>query len=119
MQKGTVTKDITKAVKEAKQGVPFKKDKTAIVHVGIGKVHLPLSLLHQRFLSFFRYIDYWNAPPDAFSVKHYLQVSFQDEALCENVGAFVHELLRQKPAGLKKSKQLLIISLLICLVKVQ
>lgn len=39
MQKGTVTKDITKAVKEAKQGVPFKKDKTAIVHVGIGKVH--------------------------------------------------------------------------------
>ncbi|XP_016454220.1 uncharacterized protein LOC107778475 [Nicotiana tabacum] len=68
-KKGTVTKDITKAVKEAKQGVPFKKDKTAIVHVGIGKV------------------------------------SFQDEALCENVGAFVHELLRQKPAGLKKSSK--------------
>lgn len=68
-KKGTVTKDITKAVKEAKRGVPFKKDKTAIVHVGIGKV------------------------------------SFQEEALCENIGAFVHELLRQKPAGLKKSSK--------------
>lgn len=68
-KKGTVTKDIAKAVKEAKRGVPFKKDKTAIVHVGIGKV------------------------------------SFQEEALCENIGAFVHELLRQKPAGLKKSSK--------------
>ncbi|KAK4364046.1 hypothetical protein RND71_015404 [Anisodus tanguticus] len=68
-KKGTVTKDITKAVKEAKRGVPFKKDKTAIVHVGIGKV------------------------------------SFQEDALCENIGAFVHELLRQKPAGLKKSSK--------------
>ncbi|KAM3287163.1 50S ribosomal protein L1 isoform X1 [Capsicum chacoense] len=68
-KKGTVTKDISKAVKEAKRGVPFKKDKTAIVHVGIGKV------------------------------------SFQEDALCENIGAFVHELLRQKPAGLKKSSK--------------
>ncbi|XP_060201311.1 uncharacterized protein LOC132629910 [Lycium barbarum] len=68
-KKGTVTKDITKAVKDAKRGVPFKKDKTAIVHVGIGKV------------------------------------SFQEDALCENIGAFVHELLRQKPAGLKKSSK--------------
>lgn len=68
-KKGTVTKDIAKAVEEAKRGVPFKKDKTAIVHVGIGKV------------------------------------SFQEEALCENIGAFVHELLRQKPAGLKKSSK--------------
>lgn len=68
-KKGTVTKDIAKAVEEAKRSVPFKKDKTAIVHVGIGKV------------------------------------SFQEEALCENIGAFVHELLRQKPAGLKKSSK--------------
>ncbi|XP_019251710.1 PREDICTED: uncharacterized protein LOC109230754 isoform X1 [Nicotiana attenuata] len=65
-KKGTITKDITKAVKEAKRGVPFKKVKTAIVHVGIGKV------------------------------------SFQDEALCENVGSFVHDFLRQKPAGQNK-----------------
>ncbi|XP_016459277.1 uncharacterized protein LOC107782853 isoform X2 [Nicotiana tabacum] len=65
-KKGTVTKDITKAVKEAKRGVPFKKIKAAIVYVGIGKV------------------------------------SFQDEALCENVGSFVHVFLRQKPGGLKK-----------------
>ncbi|XP_019251711.1 PREDICTED: uncharacterized protein LOC109230754 isoform X2 [Nicotiana attenuata] len=66
VKKGTITKDITKAVKEAKRGVPFKKVKTAIVHVGIGKV------------------------------------SFQDEALCENVGSFVHDFLRQKPAGQNK-----------------
>lgn len=49
MQKGTVTKDIAKAVEEAKRGVPFKKDKTAIVHVGIGKVH-HLPLYHAEIL---------------------------------------------------------------------
>lgn len=32
------------------------------------------------------------------------QVSFSEEALCENVGAFVNALLVAKPAGLKKSK---------------
>lgn len=34
------------------------------------------------------------------------QVSFTEEALCENVGAFVNALLLAKPAGLKKSKLL-------------
>lgn len=41
MQKGTVTNDISKTVKDAKaQSIVFKKDKTAIVHVGLGKVRL-------------------------------------------------------------------------------
>ncbi|CAA2971641.1 50S ribosomal protein L1 [Olea europaea subsp. europaea] len=69
-KKGTVTNDISKTVKDAKaQSVIFKKDKTAIVHVGLGKV------------------------------------SFSEEALRENVGAFVNALLLAKPAGLKKSSK--------------
>ena len=32
------------------------------------------------------------------------QVSFAEEALQENIGAFVNALLLAKPAGLKKSK---------------
>ncbi|CAI9784381.1 unnamed protein product [Fraxinus pennsylvanica] len=69
-KKGTVTNGITKTVKDAKaQSIVFKKDKTAIVHVGIGKV------------------------------------SYSEEALRENVGAFVNALLLAKPAGLKKSSK--------------
>lgn len=66
---GSVTTDISRAVKEAKQKTEFKKDKSAIVHVGLGKVGLT------------------------------------DEALCENVGAFMNALLLAKPAGLKKSSK--------------
>ncbi|KAI3726565.1 hypothetical protein L1987_66363 [Smallanthus sonchifolius] len=66
---GSVTTDISRAVKEAKKNITFKKDKSAIVHVGLGKV------------------------------------SFSEEALCENVGAFVNALLLAKPAGLKKSSK--------------
>lgn len=66
---GSVTTDISRAVKEAKKNIKFKKDKSAIVHVGLGKV------------------------------------SFTEEALCENVGAFVNALLLAKPAGLKKSSK--------------
>ncbi|CAA2983694.1 50S ribosomal L1 [Olea europaea subsp. europaea] len=69
-KKGTVTNDISKTVKDAKaQSIVFKKDKTAIVHVGLGKV------------------------------------SYSEEALRENVGAFVNALLLAKPAGLKKSSK--------------
>ncbi|KAI3465848.1 hypothetical protein Pfo_022511 [Paulownia fortunei] len=69
-KKGTLTNDILRTVKEAKeQSVLFKKDKTAIVHVGVGKV------------------------------------SFPEDALRENVGAFVNALLLAKPAGLKKSSK--------------
>nr|XP_043615353.1 50S ribosomal protein L1 [Erigeron canadensis] len=66
---GSVTTEISKAVKEAKKNIKFKKDKSAIVHVGLGKV------------------------------------SFTEEALCENVGAFVNALLLAKPPGLKKSSK--------------
>ncbi|XP_071728163.1 uncharacterized protein [Rutidosis leptorrhynchoides] len=66
---GSVTTDISTAVKESKKNIKFKKDKSAIVHVGLGKV------------------------------------SFTEEALCENVGAFVNALLLAKPAGLKKSSK--------------
>ncbi|KAL7143665.1 hypothetical protein ABFS83_08G207200 [Erythranthe nasuta] len=69
-KKGTMTNDILRTVKEAKEkGVLFKKDKTAIVHVGLGKL------------------------------------SFPEDALKENVGAFVNALLLAKPAGLKKSSK--------------
>ncbi|KAG8364757.1 hypothetical protein BUALT_Bualt18G0032000 [Buddleja alternifolia] len=69
-KKGTLTNDISRTVKEAKeQSVLFKKDKTAIVHVGLGKL------------------------------------SFPEDALRENVGAFVNALLLAKPAGLKKSSK--------------
>ncbi|KAK6142311.1 hypothetical protein DH2020_022659 [Rehmannia glutinosa] len=69
VQKGTLTNDISRKVKEAKEpSVHFKKDKTAIVHVGLGKI------------------------------------SFPEDALRDNVGAFVNALLLEKPAGLKKSK---------------
>ncbi|KZV46398.1 hypothetical protein F511_23239 [Dorcoceras hygrometricum] len=68
-KKGTVTNDISRAVKEAKeQSILFKKDKTAIVHVGLGKL------------------------------------SFTEDALRANIGAFVNALLLAKPPGLKKSK---------------
>ncbi|KAL6975937.1 hypothetical protein U1Q18_024732, partial [Sarracenia purpurea var. burkii] len=67
---GTVTDDVSRAVKEAKRIVKFnKKDKAAVVHAGIGKV------------------------------------SFSEEALRENIGAFVNSLLLAKPAGLKKSSK--------------
>ncbi|XP_073156553.1 uncharacterized protein [Henckelia pumila] len=64
-KKGTVTNDISRAVKEAKeQSILFKKDKTAIVHL-----------------------------------------SFTEDALRANIGAFVNALLLAKPAGLKKSSK--------------
>ncbi|GER29097.1 50S ribosomal protein L1 [Striga asiatica] len=69
-KKGTLTNDITRTVKEAKvPSIRFKKDKTAIVHVGLGKL------------------------------------SFTEDALRDNIGAFVNALLLAKPAGLKKSSK--------------
>ncbi|KAK3004240.1 LOW QUALITY PROTEIN: hypothetical protein RJ639_018163 [Escallonia herrerae] len=66
---GTVTNDLSWAVREAKGKVIFKKDQTAIVHIWLGKVTLP------------------------------------EEALRDNVGAFVNALLLAKPPGLKKSSK--------------
>ncbi len=47
---GTVTFDITKAVKEAKAGrVEFRADRYGILHVGIGKVSFELDKLAENF----------------------------------------------------------------------
>ncbi|XP_022774672.1 uncharacterized protein LOC111316791 isoform X2 [Durio zibethinus] len=52
-KQGTVTKDVTKAVKDAKQGhVKFRMDKTSIVHVGLGKVSLSEEFLRDNVGAF-------------------------------------------------------------------
>ena len=63
---GTVTPDVTGAVKAAKAGtVEFRAEKAGIVHAGVGKV------------------------------------SFNDQALSENIIAFVGAIIRAKPSGAK------------------
>ena len=63
---GTVTPDVTGAVKAAKAGtVEFRAEKAGIVHAGVGKV------------------------------------SFNDQALSENIIAFVSAIIRAKPSGAK------------------
>jgi large subunit ribosomal protein L1 len=63
---GTVTPDVTTAVKAAKAGqVEFRAEKAGIVHAGIGKA------------------------------------SFSEQALAENVKAFVGAISRAKPTGAK------------------
>jgi large subunit ribosomal protein L1 len=63
---GTVTADVTAAVKAAKGGqVEFRAEKAGLIHAGIGKA------------------------------------SFSEEALAENVRAFVGAISRAKPAGAK------------------
>jgi large subunit ribosomal protein L1 len=63
---GTVTFDVTKAVKELKAGkIEFRVDKGANVHVPIGKA------------------------------------SFQEDALLQNLRAFLAEIIRAKPAAAK------------------
>ncbi|GFP78757.1 50S ribosomal protein l1 [Phtheirospermum japonicum] len=48
-KKGTLTNDISRVVKEAKvPSVRFKKDKTAIVHVGLGKLSFPDEALREN-----------------------------------------------------------------------
>ncbi|MPZ23926.1 MAG: 50S ribosomal protein L1 [Dehalococcoidia bacterium] len=65
---GTVVEvqDIAKAVRDARQGrVEFRLDKTALVHVPIGKV------------------------------------SFEDDALIENMATLINEIVQAKPTGTK------------------
>lgn len=51
--RGSVTVDIAKAVGEAKRGrVEFKMDKTAIVHVGLGKVSFSEKVLRENIGAF-------------------------------------------------------------------
>lgn len=50
---GTVTMDIARAVKEVKAGkIEFRVDKTAIVHVPLGKVSFPQEKLLENFQAF-------------------------------------------------------------------
>ncbi|GAV61037.1 Ribosomal_L1 domain-containing protein [Cephalotus follicularis] len=50
---GTVTSDFSRAVKEAqKNQVKFRMDKSAIVHVGLGKVSLPDAALRENISAF-------------------------------------------------------------------
>ena len=63
---GTVTQDVTEAVKAAKGGqVEFRAEEAGIVHAGVGKA------------------------------------SFTDDALIDNVRAFVGAITRNKPSGVK------------------
>jgi large subunit ribosomal protein L1 len=63
---GTVTQDVTEAVKAAKGGqVEFRAEKAGIVHAGVGKA------------------------------------SFTDDALIDNVRAFVGAITRNRPSGVK------------------
>lgn len=63
---GTVTPDVTTAVKTAKAGqIEFRVEKAGIVHGGVGKA------------------------------------SFADDALSENIRAFVEALVKAKPSGAK------------------
>ncbi|MCL5883900.1 MAG: 50S ribosomal protein L1 [Deltaproteobacteria bacterium] len=51
---GTVTFDVTKAVRDLKGGkVEFKVDKTGTLHAGIGRVSFGTEKIRENFLSFF------------------------------------------------------------------
>ena len=65
---GTVTNDISKAIKDAKEGqIQFKNDKAGIIHAAIGKV------------------------------------GFEKSKLIENIKAFIKEIIKNKPDGIKGS----------------
>ena len=61
---GTVTQDISKAVKDAKSGqVQYKNDKSGIVHAGIGKLNFNDDDLLENLKAFFSSIN--KSKPDA------------------------------------------------------
>lgn len=104
-----MTNDVSGAVKAAKSGrVDFKIDKTAIVHVGLGKVwrstliQIALATLQRYWLA--EHLQTYPFTVSPYYFICFLQVNFSEESLRENVGAFVHALLLAKPVGLKKSK---------------
>lgn len=117
MQNGTVTNDIGRAVKEAvSQTVLFQKDKTAIVHVPLGKVwvfnisspfvFLLIFFVKKLFMCLVLLFPYTRCMIYILFQCNYslLQVNYSEEALRENIGAFMNALLLAKPAGLKKSE---------------
>ncbi len=66
---GTVTKDVSKAVKTAKAGaVQFKTEKKGIIQAGIGKVSFPKELLLENVRSFM--LAVMDAKPEGFKGKY-------------------------------------------------
>lgn len=46
-----MTTDLSRVVREAKQNVNFRKDKSAIVHVGLGKVQVFLEICSETMIN--------------------------------------------------------------------
>ena len=54
---GTVTNDVSKAIKDAKKGqVQFKNDKSGIIHAGVGKLSFDKEKLRDNIKTFFEAI---------------------------------------------------------------
>ena len=62
---GTVTKDISKAVKDAKSGqVKYKNDKSGIVHAGVGKLSFSEEDIMENLKTF--YFSITKSKPESF-----------------------------------------------------
>lgn len=71
---GSVTKDVTKAIKAAKAGsVQFRVDKTGIIHAGIGKVSFSTDAILDNVRSFMTAVG--DAKPETYKGKYLLSVS--------------------------------------------
>ena len=77
---GTVTKEVAKAVKNAKAGsVQFRVEKTGIIHAGIGKISFTEDYLLENIKSFMVAVS--DAKPEGFKGKYLESVS-----LCTTMG---------------------------------
>jgi len=66
---GTVTKEVSKAVKAAKQGsVQFRVDKSGIIHAGIGKISFSNESLMENIKAFMLAIS--DAKPENYKGKY-------------------------------------------------
>ncbi len=71
---GTVTKEVAKAVKAAKAGsVPFRVDKSGIIHVGIGKANFTNEQLIDNVRSFMLAVS--DAKPEGYKGKYLEKVT--------------------------------------------
>lgn len=81
---GTVTDDVTRAVKQAKEGqVPFRVEKQGIVHAGIGKVSFSKEALLENIRSVM--VAIVDAKPEGFKGKYIQKVH-----LSSTMGPGVH-----------------------------